>query len=257
MGSTNGCFEEREKICLDGEEVIWGSKPDTVFGSRSFHLRELILAREYEIWGLSYEIEYDATLFEPINYANKIRWRNHRIHNLFFDNELHDGSKTYLQIVQFNGTNGDARLFEFQNNPILSLIINEKDVPKTYPSEYTEIKICDVKVYYGDGSEKRLPAQNLRFRMPDSVVITSQKALIEHEFELYPNPAYDRVMIRWNESVSATASLIDMNGTILQKKKIESGLNQMSLPHNISPGFYMVKITTEMGSGSKKLFLYP
>ena len=82
----------------------------------------------------------------------------------------------------------------------------------------------------------------------------------DHEtssFSVYPNPSAGTLSI--NVPVEGTATLISMEGVIVSRYPVKSGLNQVTFPGNAAPGVYMLSVVGVNGSWSKpiKLFYQP
>ena len=74
------------------------------------------------------------------------------------------------------------------------------------------------------------------------------------DFILYPNPAEDRTMIKFNEEVSSSIILLrDLNGNLLSEIKTESLTDKWLDLKNFKPGMYIVTVISGNKKGSRKL----
>ncbi len=74
------------------------------------------------------------------------------------------------------------------------------------------------------------------------------------EFSIYPNPTVDFVNVRLNQGNDATFKLFTMSGQLMQSRELISVENHISLP-NLSSGIYIVAISSESHSTTKKLIV--
>jgi sugar lactone lactonase YvrE len=69
---------------------------------------------------------------------------------------------------------------------------------------------------------------------------------------LSPNPASDKITINMDNFTTATTTILDMNGRVLQNNLISDKNTSIDVS-NLSKGFYLIQITTDKGIVSKKL----
>ena len=91
----------------------------------------------------------------------------------------------------------------------------------------------------------------------DTVNITltslSTNEFLSSKFLVYPNPANN--VINFSNNANAIVSAVDvadLNGRIIKSIKVNATEGQISVS-DIAPGVYMMKITTDQGTVTKKI----
>ncbi len=69
---------------------------------------------------------------------------------------------------------------------------------------------------------------------------------------LSPNPASDKITINMDNFTTATTTILDMNGRVLQNNLISDKNISIDIS-NLSKGFYLIQINTNKGTVSKKI----
>lgn len=107
--------------------------------------------------------------------------------------------------------------------------------------------------YLGDGTAIDLHGHFLVKFYPESVISANDEFLAELPFEIWPNPATDRVRIQYqNEHGPMTVSILDLQGHVVRHhRNMVSGsdLETSTLPS----GMYIVQISNGKEAGYKKL----
>ncbi len=84
---------------------------------------------------------------------------------------------------------------------------------------------------------------------------TEEKSLASINFNIYPNPAHDRVTIVLSRTRKATVALLNLSGQIIKKQQIGVNSNRIDIS-NLLAGVYIVQVTGADGSSSlKKLII--
>ncbi len=71
-------------------------------------------------------------------------------------------------------------------------------------------------------------------------------------FEVYPNPASDKVTLRFNSEAARTVALFDLNGKLLQENSV-SGLQHEFALTNQLPGVYFIRVSDNSGTRNVKV----
>jgi hypothetical protein len=84
----------------------------------------------------------------------------------------------------------------------------------------------------------------------------SLKAVLPIDFTLYPNPADDMVLLKFQEEISkCTISVRDINGILLSELKVETLHEEWLDLKNFMPGIYIITVNINKSIGSKKLII--
>jgi hypothetical protein len=76
------------------------------------------------------------------------------------------------------------------------------------------------------------------------------------DFTLYPNPADDMVLLKFQEEISkCTISVSDINGILLSELKVETLHEEWLDLKNFMPGIYIITVNINKSIGSKKLII--
>ncbi len=75
---------------------------------------------------------------------------------------------------------------------------------------------------------------------------------LEDKINLSPNPASDKITITMDNFTTATTTILDMNGRVLQNDLISEN-NTSIVISNLLKGIYLMQITTDKGTVSKKI----
>ncbi len=82
------------------------------------------------------------------------------------------------------------------------------------------------------------------------------KAILPVEFTLSPNPANDRVLLKFQEEISkCTIYMKDINGILISEFKAESLQTRWLDLKNLIPGIYIITVNSDNSTGSKKLIV--
>ncbi|HEB62260.1 MAG TPA: T9SS type A sorting domain-containing protein [Bacteroidetes bacterium] len=243
LGNTNLCFDHTPEnyYCDEGNEMNW----DVEMQDTMIHLLKTIKANvkipnKNNFMGLYYEIYYDPEIFKIKNIEDFMKWKD-RQESLFYN--YHNEDKGLVHVLQFNDQNKNLKLTD-NTKPVLSIDYFVKRIPITYPTKYTDIKICNATVYYDDGTEEYLPAQTLHLRLPEKVEITGTGDINNAEVKIYPNPTSGVLYIETPVENDYLLKLYDINGKLIKSQNINSGNYKLQLEH-LNSGIYFIKISSK------------
>lgn len=98
-----------------------------------------------------------------------------------------------------------------------------------------------------------------RFACPSHNKMSEAEAPVAHTFELFPNPATDRLEVRFDarENESTHLQIIDLRGKTIAQFTVEPGASslQWSIPSVLPAGVYHVILRSETRLQSQKLLL--
>ncbi|HHH53775.1 MAG TPA: T9SS type A sorting domain-containing protein, partial [Bacteroidetes bacterium] len=254
LGNTNLCYDHspEEDFCDEGNEMNWEvDMQDTVIHLLNKINTKIKIPNKNDFMGLYYEIYFDPDIFTLKNIEDFMKWKNNP-NNLFYS--YYDEDKGTVYILQFNDQNKNLKL-ENNLNSILSLDYFVKRIPITYPTKYTDIKICNAKVFYDDGTEENLATQILHLRLPDKVEITGTNSIESDEVRVYPNPANSYIFIESKAKGISQVGLYNLNGKLLQTKSINTGLQKLEV-NQLKPGIYFIKISSKEKVLVKKIEIF-
>lgn len=86
----------------------------------------------------------------------------------------------------------------------------------------------------------------------DEVVVGIDGHPLTGEFEIYPNPAGDRLFVKTNHSEMGTIQIINLNGQPLLETALENQVTGIDIS-NLQPGVYMVRIIGDKYLITRKL----
>ena len=141
-----------------------------------------------------------------------------------------------------NTSKKNSALSSASDNLVGSLVLIHQELPKSYPKNYVEIKICDFTVYYEDGTTELLPTTSHRYYLPDSVVITDARTPNENQIKIYPNPSKGGVWVKGYDD-----GMIDYEWYTLGGRSLKAGNSfgsEMIEFYPNTPGMYLLKIST-------------
>ena len=82
------------------------------------------------------------------------------------------------------------------------------------------------------------------------------KSVVTVDFTLFPNPAEDKVLLKFQEENSrCTISVRDIKGVLLSELKFETLLEEWLDIKNLMPGIYIITVNIGNSIGSKKLIV--
>jgi len=114
-----------------------------------------------------------------------------------------------------------------------------------FPRIYTLAILQDVTTKDVIQAEATSPTDGISF--PTATIDNNN----ELNFSVYPNPASSVIHVTLDKEQSATASLISIEGTLLQKQQFSKSadFNVQGLPK----GYYIIELNTDKGKYSKKV----
>ena len=243
LGRRNNCEIPEAENCLYGNEVYIPHSRDSIFGTRlPLDPVNVYLRSKNTFWGYSFRLKYDTDLFDLLNIRDVQRWSDPLSTTLF--HTVKEIDRPAHGVVSFNGQKEDRTLKNTSDNEIVSFIVHQLDVPNLYHQPYAEVEICDFVVYYEDGSEEQLPSKSLKYWMPDSVVITSNRSVATNrQLSVFPNPGIDQLSLNW-ESEPANMSIFSSEGQLVTTYPVTRGTNTFELGH-LPPGVFILSIRSE------------
>ena len=72
---------------------------------------------------------------------------------------------------------------------------------------------------------------------------------------IYPNPTRDTLFLKWEKGVFREVEVIDETGKVMVRKAVEQSLRSISIPHHLSSGIYLVRLTGAHQTVTKKLII--
>lgn len=95
---------------------------------------------------------------------------------------------------------------------------------------------------------------NLTVISHNSVGVNELKS--EIEFNVYPNPASDRVNITFSDlQTDGTIDFLDLSGKLISSKSM-SGLSNYSFEtQDLAPGVYLIRVNNQIGQTTKKIIV--
>ncbi|MFZ1495906.1 MAG: proprotein convertase P-domain-containing protein, partial [Saprospiraceae bacterium] len=137
--------------------------------------------------------------------------------------------------IVFRDTLGLVNNYTFVENPF--------EVDVTYYWRIVPVSSCPV-----------MPSAPYSFTIGASSGVAD---LAENKFNIYPNPTSDIVQIRFEQPISelTTIQLFDVNGRLLQSKKVDQGSFTTLSLENLTNGVYYLKISTSAWITSKRVIL--
>ncbi len=251
VGNTNSCYLETETFCEQGNALKWEYvMRDSVLKRNKLIKTKIRINDNSGFMGLYYKIDYNPDIFRVLVLNNQMVWEDDSINNLFY--ETSNMQTNQISVIQFNDKKRNSKLQA--NNNLISLNFIIKNIPESYPTKYVDIKICEGKMYYDNGSEKNLPGQTLRFKLPDNVKITGTKLINKEKVLIYPNPSSGILFLDSAVKGKATLEMFNLNGSLLLRKNINLSQNKLDI-HELNSGIYILKLTGENINLIKKLII--
>lgn len=250
MGSKNFCFNAAVDYCEEGDEIIMSrNNAETVLVDNRVEVLNLVLKNENNLLGLEYEIRYDSRLFKKFDQINRISWKEPNVKTYYFTNSTVT-DETITHIIQINDMKTNLSLSEINNNKLLRLALKTNNLPDSFPTRNTQIKICNAIAYYDDGSKKYLPSQTIDLRLPDDVVITKTEEpyfdKTGFDFSVTPNPASSSIYVSCGlkPGKDMRLEIYDISGKFLYSELI-NGHNQKIDCSELKNGIYLFRIKSD------------
>ncbi|MEM6346194.1 MAG: DUF4465 domain-containing protein [Bacteroidota bacterium] len=67
----------------------------------------------------------------------------------------------------------------------------------------------------------------------------------------YPNPAQTQITVDWDQFGTAEAAILNLQGTIVRRSRLEQGSNQISVA-DLSAGIYLLQVNSQEGSSTQR-----
>ncbi len=91
----------------------------------------------------------------------------------------------------------------------------------------------------------------------DNVLISNAEELVEQtSWKVFPNPAQDRIFVRYEAGSGAELAIYDLRGQLLQKEKMGRGTSEFLL-RNLVAGTYIIQLEEAGTSQYRKLVILP
>ena len=121
--------------------------------------------------------------------------------------------------------------------------------PGSDPGEVDFISSSGNTTAIPNTSSGTMVLDNLLVKASNTDTLLGVNPIATSSFSVYPNPAKDFVTITVGDNVLESVQFTDINGRVV---KTVNGLNQINTS-DLSAGVYMVKITSDKGTATKKL----
>lgn len=231
----NTCLAPRKRECITGPDLVWSHSTDSILGNSAIIRSQLSLSKDEALIGITLEFEIEEDLLEVILAQGQLRSSNIASPDKSYRTEV--GNKSVFSITNVFLSTSDLLSTD---NKVFSLIIRPKNIPKTYHQPYIEGKVCNATAYFSDGTTLRLKAQNLKYPLPDSVVITGVEDPRPKEITVYPNPTKDLIQFEINEGHGDTFIIFSSDGQELIQGMILDGITTVNIS-DLKAGLYFIR----------------
>ena len=101
--------------------------------------------------------------------------------------------------------------------------------------------------YFGEFGNGTTTASSVPVLISSICVLDTPEIIAPKQIILYPNPTKDILTVELNNK--STYELYSLNGRLVKKGALEQGTNQLALD-TVTSGYYLIKITDELGNTS-------
>jgi len=240
--------------CPVGDEIyIYDQSADSIFEVDRKYRIDVGFQNINQIWGVSYQVKYDASLFHHVSSKNLINWKNNDVGQMGHIQDYIKGHhQGIIEGVLLNDQNNNEPLNNSRFNSFLQFTLKGKENSQL-TNKHTEINICDVTVYYIDGKKEVLPSLHLKYIIPDSLVSSADQRLLSENIKLYPNPASQLLNI--HTPANCTMSIINQLGKEVYFEHITKGRNRLNLS-NVNSGIHLIRFNINGKRVTKKLIIH-
>lgn len=240
--------------CPQGDEVyIFDHRGDSIFNlNKKFDL-EIGLSTINEIWGISYQLKYDVNLFKLAGSNSKINWANNRVGNFIHHHPyVSQPDIGIIEGVILNDQKGNQPLQNSRFNSFLHLTLQSIQ-PKNINSKSTEISICNVIVYYGDGKKEILPSITKIYQIPDDILTNITDSRTQQDIVIHPNPNQGQFSI--NAPTECALIIFDEKGHVIRRKTLTKGRNHINMVED-RRGLYFIQIQMNGTKTTRKMIVH-
>ncbi|MDX1684500.1 MAG: T9SS type A sorting domain-containing protein, partial [Saprospiraceae bacterium] len=244
LGRHNTCFSSSDDNCETGDDLIWirQNNKDSVIGRTSFFRIDLLINSNEPIEGISFELDYDDSLYHNIEVSLNPVWPNGRSYDFEVD---YPGR---YKLIMLNTEGKDLQL---EDPVILTVTLLPKKAPSFYPKKYTSLNICNANLHYSNGDMRPVSGGEVKLWMPDSTVISSSDDSIQDHVQLFPNPTDDYLEIEGLADKGSEYQINTIEGSVIGKGWIDKGRSRIDLSH-VSPGLYFLLLRIDGGNAVVK-----
>ncbi len=221
--------------CQEGSDIILSYYTDSILKNPIF-ANIKIIPGDRTVQGISFQIEGSNNDFSFLFSDSPKIWID-SVNSNFWSNIFGLQSKglkeDYYSAVWFHPSGQNQACLDTINFRLRVQIKNSEILKKDW-----QLKICNAKIWFEDGSVKNLYSNRLRYYSTHSVSTENNK---KDEYFLYPNPLTDELFIHSNYKIEGV-KIIDLAGNCVGNYP---GANNRIDISAINCGIYFVEVRTK------------